>query len=441
MTIIPEIKAALKKILITKPREYQKSSGFIQRQRQVTGESFAQTLILGWLKNPQATLENLCQIGHAFGLHLSPQGLEQRFTVTAADFLRQLLSETVQEVIKGQEIDLAVLRPFKGVRIVDSSLITLPKELVAIWQGFGGSEGASPSAVKLSVGLEIKQGQLDGPYLVHGTTHDRVALAHHSQPEKGELWLADLGYWSLDYLQELSERGVYWLSRLKHQVCFYDQAGQKWHSDDFLAQQRTNQWEVQVFLGANQKISARLLGLRVPPEVAAQRRRQVREYGRKKGVQPTKALLRQCDWTLLVTNIPADCLSFEAILTLKRIRWQIECLFDLWKTIGGIDKSVSGKPYRILCELYAKLIGQILQHWFFLMSNWHLPYRSLEKAAYTVRDHVFHLGQSLYKPALLEKALTVLMDCLAHGCRINKSQQKPSLYQLLFAFEPEKGLS
>lgn len=441
MTIISEMKAALKKILVTKPRELEKRSGFIQRQRQVTGESFAQTMILGWLKNPQATLENLCQVGHAFGLHLTPQGLDQRFTPQACEFLRQLLSETVQEVITGQGLELKILQPFKRVRIVDSSLVTLPKELASIWRGCGGSEEASPSAVKLSVGLEMKKGQLEGPYLVDGATHDRMALGHHPQAEAGELWLTDLGYWSLTHWQELEACGAYWLSRWKSQVCFYDTTGEKWHMDEFLASQEREQWEVSVLLGSQKRLKARLLGIRVPQNVAAQRRRQVKEYGRKKGVQPTDVLLRQCDWTLLVTNVPPELLTFEAILTLKRIRWQIECLFDLWKTVGGIDKSASCKPYRILAEFYAKLIGQILQHWFFLMSNWHLPYRSLEKAAYTIRDHVFHLGQSLYQGVALEKALILLMTCLVQGCRINKSQKKPSLFQLLQAFEPEGGLS
>ncbi len=49
-----------------------------------------------------------------------------------------------------------------------------------------------------------------------------------------------------------------------------------------------------------------------------------------------------------------------------RARWQVEKLFDLWKRHGLLEETRSRKPWRVLCEVYAKLLGLLVQHWIFL---------------------------------------------------------------------------
>ena len=36
--------------------------------------------------------------------------------------------------------------------------------------------------------------------------------------------------------------------------------------------------------------------------------------------------------------------------------------------MGYVDESRSAKPWRILCEVYAKLFAMLVQHWMFLVS-------------------------------------------------------------------------
>jgi hypothetical protein len=45
----------------------------------------------------------------------------------------------------------------------------------------------------------------------------------------------------------------------------------------------------------------------------------------------------------------------------------MELLYKLWKQYGRIDEWRTANPWRILCELYAKLIGLLLQHWLMLL--------------------------------------------------------------------------
>ena len=88
------------------------------------------------------------------------------------------------------------------------------------------------------------------------------------------------------------------------------------------------------------------------------------------------------------------------------MRWQIELLFKLWKSHGRVDESRSTKPWRILCEVYAKLLAMLVQHWVFLVSFWAYPDRSLTKAAQTVQKHALHLASAFTeRPAPGEGAL------------------------------------
>ncbi|MFN8501192.1 MAG: transposase [Kouleothrix sp.] len=82
---------------------------------------------------------------------------------------------------------------------------------------------------------------------------------------------------------------------------------------------------------------------------------------------------------MFVTTIPPDGLTVTEALVLARARWQIELLFKLWKSHGQIDLVRDVQPWRVLCELYGRLLNQIVQHWLLLVSRWDAPARVEEK--------------------------------------------------------------
>src|SRR3954471_1334776 len=45
----------------------------------------------------------------------------------------------------------------------------------------------------------------------------------------------------------------------------------------------------------------------------------------------------------------------------------IELLYKLWKQEGQVDEWRTAHRWRVLCELYAKLIGVLLQHWLMVL--------------------------------------------------------------------------
>jgi hypothetical protein len=118
------------------------------------------------------------------------------------------------------------------------------------------------------------------------------------------------------------------------------------------------------------------------------------------------------------------------ILVLLRLRWQIERLFRLWKEDGKIDEWRTKKPYRILCEFYAKLSAMIMQSALLAEGCWSDPYRSIVKAAQAIRREVNRIMVAFYEGGL-EKTILSVLRCMHSGCQIDHRGAHPSTAQLL----------
>jgi hypothetical protein len=328
-------------------------------------------------------------------------------------------------------VAVPLLERFTAVYVQDSSTIVLPDALAAVWQGCGGTTTAgTAAALKFQGRLELRTGKLEGPQLQDGRASDRAALVPTTLPG-GALWLADLGCWRLDTLQTLEQQGVCWRSRLQVQTALYDTAGQQRDLLALLDAQPAETVDLAVTVGEGHRLPARLLAVRVPQAVADERRRRLRAVARKKGRMVSARRLALAAWTMRVTNVPSDRLTVPEALVLGRARWQIELLCKLWKSQGRVDESRSLKSWRILCEVYAKLLAMVVQHWLFLVSCWAYPHRSLTKAAQTVQKHALHVASALGRLPSLVMAITTVKRCLAAGCRMNRRKKHPNTYQLL----------
>lgn len=154
--------------------ELARQSGFIQRQRKLSGASFAQTLVFGWLADPQSSMEGLSPTAANLHVAISRQGLDARFSPQAADCMEALLKAAVTTVVRSSWVDLPVLRRFTGVYLVDSTVIELPSALDKVWAGCGGyPAGRQSAALKISVNWELLAGNLRPVELQAERVHDQ----------------------------------------------------------------------------------------------------------------------------------------------------------------------------------------------------------------------------------------------------------------------------
>ena len=433
MASLPSLAPALQRVLTTAAAVAGRTSGFVQRQSKLTGPLFVQTLVFGWLNQPRSTLEQLCQMAASLGVAITPQGLDARFDEPAACCLEQVLQAAVGEVIAADAVPLELLTRFAAVTIHDSSTIVLPNELAARWRGNGGNSPTNTAAaVNLQLRWNLTNGALEGPLLHDGRGQDTTGPLAESPVAPGTWRLADLGYFCLDHLAALTAQQAFWLRRLAFQTALFAPDGGRLDLRALLDAAPT--LDGPILLGVHHRLPCRLLALRVPDEVAEQRRRRMREEARVKGQTVSAERLAVAAWTILITNVPPAQLSLADALALLRARWQIELLLKLWKQHGAIDEWRTQNPWRILCELYAKLLAVLMQHWCMLTGAWASPARSLVKAAQVVRRFCPLLALALEEvlPGLtVDAVIDLLARILATGGHLNRRKAKPNTDQLL----------
>lgn len=435
MTSIPLVSRVVKRLFEHDAVELGRQAGL--RQRTFTFTQLALVLVLGWWKQPEAGPSALARFAGSLGLHIDKQTLDCHFSERTATWLLALLQRAVEQVVCAQAVSVPLLQHFTAVLIEDGSTISLPDGLKGVWKGCGGRVNTSAAALKLTVRWDLLYARLQGPYLQDGRRHELASVLHQQVMLPGSLWIADLGYWTLKWLQHVSEQGVFFLMRYKPGIILWDGKEQL----DLLAvlpQVVGERMELLVDGGAHKLLKGvRLLAERVPAEVAKQRQQRLQEYARTHGKVVNPLLAELTNWTLVVTNVPASRLSIEQALALLRARWQIELLFKLWKEHALVDQWSATSPWRILCEVYAKLLAMVVQHWFVLLSCWDDPHHSLSGVAEVLREQVPTLVHGFMGHLSMTRAIGLITQSVRGGCSIPKRSTRLSTSsRLLSVMEP-----
>ncbi len=433
MPIIEDVAVAMHVVLNSVAHDLGRATGFVQRDSKLTGASFVQTMVFTYLADPNASLADLTQTAAAVGVDITPAGLTQRCTEAAATLLHRVLAAAIQRVLVADPLAIPILERFAGVYLEDSTVVTLPDALRDLWPGCGNGTDHGTAALKVNLRVDLATGVLADLRLHAGRVHDSKAAQALDTLAAGALYLADLGYFSLERLRQIADQDAFFLLRLQAQTTVFDAAGRRWDDVVALLAMQDAHVDLPVTLGVTQRLPARLVAVRVPQEVADQRRRKLRAEARRKGHAVSARRLALAGWTIFVTNAPVDLLPLAAVVVVARARWQIELLFKLWKSHGRIDESRSTRPWRVVCDVYAKLLAMILQHWMALMSLWGYPDRSLVKAAKTVQKYALQLASYVWHYPRTLETLETIARCLLAGCRMDRRKKHPNTYQLLLA--------
>jgi hypothetical protein len=422
--------------------ELAKETGFCQRKRQLSGSVFAKTLVFSQLEKPACSLQDFADFAaEHLHVHVSHNAFDQRFNDKAPDFFAALFAEAFQRCLSTRPALLPLLRRFNGVFLRDGSSLSLPDGLADLFPGRKGKGGKPSASVKLVLEMEVSTGQFTEAEVLPGLDNEKTSPIAAKPLPKGALLLEDMGFLEGERLQEYMAQGAYFLTRVPAWTAFFERnkRGKGYVRLDVAAWLRQAEgWhlERQVHVFHKQKLSLRLLAVRVPEEMAEQRRQRVREEARKRNRPVSQRKLDLCEWNVLVTNAPRRLISAADGWEIRRVRWQIELVFKVFKSEGGIDETQARSRERVLSELYAKLLAMVVQRWVLLAAGFQQLRHSGQPAARRVKKRAGSLLRALGSA----RELAAQVKGLAHqikDCEIQKSHKKPSTLDRLAALDAQ----
>lgn len=419
---IAHLSKVLHELATTIAERVGETSGYNVRKAQKWSASvFFRTLVGSFLSNSQVSLLNFCFAASLDGTIASRNGLNKRFTQRSANFMRAMLEETIKfSVGLSMPTGVSVLDRFDQVVISDSTIISLPSELATTFKGTSKEpDHAGYAALKAHVGLDLITGKMWGPFIGSGATHDNAGAIDFKVLNPGALLIRDLGFWDLSEWKQRQDRAIYTLSRLKASTVIYDRQGQPLDLLKMLSNSTSTRVELQVLIGEKERLPVRLLCAKVPELIKLAR------------LSKNNACAEELEadwfgWTFLVTDVPAPKLSLPEAFALYRIRWEIELTFKRWKEMAEVDEWRTKNSYRILCEIYAKLICVVITHWLGVLSAWEDAERSMTCAFAMVRLMGLGLWLFLTDQKMLHRGLERLADGIFSVARLGKSKRKPS---------------
>lgn len=299
---------------------------------------------------------------------ISKQAIDRRFSPASTSFVKELLKETisaqVSSIIEPAELDM-----FQTVRIKDSTTFDIHPSLADVFEGFGKGGGkCSKAGVSIQLEFDIKVGKVFDIDLQSAVSKDSVdAVSKKEDIKEKDLIIRDLGYYSDKMIEHFIEKKAFFISKLYHNVSV--RLNQEDEKICFRALYRKIKaigvtcLDLNVYIG-KKKHPVRLIAELVPEHIYEQRVTQRNKENKSTGYNTSDEFKARARFNLHICNIPSTDCSWETILKLYRVRWQIELVFKIWKSLMHIDVIPKMKKERFLTSLYLKLL------WIFI--NWHI---------------------------------------------------------------------
>lgn len=311
------------------------------------------------------------------GIEISPQALDQRFNKHAVDFLRETFEDLLQahnEAIDDELLSDNML--FPKIKTVDSTIIQLPENLATTYRGAGGD--SSKASIKIQLEYEVLSGKFIVSQINEGVSSDSSYLPFSEERlEPGELHLKDLGYFKIAHLKKIDQAEAFYISKIKRTASIYKKNPKPQFKSDGTVYKFTEYKKVDIqsiaqplaegqsvedldtYMGID-KLKSRLIVTKLTQECKESRIRKNKREIRRRNKPKNELNNLWNSVNVYITNIPPSMATADQIHQLYTLRWQIENMFKVWKSVFKLAAVKKVKRERFECFLYGRLIELVL---------------------------------------------------------------------------------
>lgn len=378
------------------------------------------------------------------GLQVRKQSIHERFNEHAVAFMKSILSRLLENQLKAGSVE-ANLFFFNRIRIKDSTRFALPAAYAQIYKGYGGVVANSQSMISIQYEYDLLSSSTLDLRLTSGTCNDQLDAKENTHDiAENDLFIRDLGYSTLGYLQQIINGKAYFLNRLSPQTSVYNREKNKEKIDFLKCQKKIRKYNLPylqytVVIGKDAQLPCRLIIYPVDRDTYEKRMRKTAKQATSYGHKVSEAFKCKAQLTLYITNVPEDKLPAPAIKKTYGLRWQIELFFKIWKSQANIDHAKEMKLHRFECQLIAKLLWLII-HWkIFQCVVVNVNHRQKDKSCsmWKYYKHAFRINtvvrNILTKPDKLKSLLYDLVNIAVNQFSLEEKKGKTAFYKTLKA--------
>lgn len=364
--MIENIEAEIKPFFTSEElNELAKETNFVQREGKIDGEIFLELIVFHNENLKEQSLEDITGIiKQDYKIRISKQALHNRFNENAVNFLKTALENLLQQQLHNSAIEI-LDSSFNRVLIKDSVCFQVDESLAEIYPGSGGS--GSDAAIRIQFEYNLLSGTItDLSINAFNLQDSKDSLATIEKTKEGDLIIRDLAYMSLAVLKKIIKKNALFLCRPTTNVLMFELKNGNYVKIDFndiVKYMRKNNiavMEKEIYYGSIEKIKTRLILHLLPADELEKRLRNASKNAKKKGKKISKEYKAKAALNLFITNASKDQIPTKNVWPIYRLRWQIELMFKIWKSICDIEKVKKVNEHRLECYIYSKLIFIVL---------------------------------------------------------------------------------
>ncbi|WP_254909264.1 IS4 family transposase [Clostridium tyrobutyricum] len=429
--------------------------GFVQREGKLKAWQFLYLCAFSQLDVSKDTLVTMsANLSSKTKTLVSSQAIDQRLNSKAVEFLKEIFTRLLNNItLTNSNIPTVWDSHFNRIRIVDSTAFQIPEIYKSVYPGSGGS--SQPSGIKIQLEYELKSGNFMHIDVGPGSGNDNTFGSKIKDTFKaGDLSLRDLGYFNFKDFEDMEDKKSFYLSRIKPNIAVYVRNenieylknGQPRKSSIykrlFLKDIANRMQEGQIkeipdaFVGRTEKRRVRLVIYKLTQNQFKDRKEKVFKNAKKKGIKKSANTIDLMGITIYMTNIPNDILFTKQIHDIYSLRWQIELIFKIWKSVFHISSVKPVKIERFKCQLYGKLILLVLSSIvMFKMRSELLKKKKLETSEIKTAEIVHEYVEEMYFSFMIHsnnlKVLTRIYNCICKNGRKSHRKDKKTFFGIL----------
>jgi hypothetical protein len=314
------------------------ATGAFSRARKIVEPEVLLRLLLMWTVGEQSLMDTAALAAEEGLVDMSDAALIKRFH-KCGDWLGALLGDVL--------IDWSADLPQSlRLRVIDATAIT--------------RAGRKGTDYRVHLGIDLASHRIDSAELTTvkgGETFDRFSV------HAGEVLLADAGYGQREPLARVARSDAYFVVRFPWtNIPLETVEGETF---DLLGWLRTlpeaepGAFPVQFRAPGGEPVRCRIVAIRKSEPAAAAARKKALRQRNKRGEKIDVRTLEAVGYTFVLTNLPEE-ISAESVLSLYRLRWQIEMKFKTLKSVLHLDRAPVRTDQGLRVHVFAKLLIALL---------------------------------------------------------------------------------